>query len=81
MTFISRLFVISLASVIQCTVSLFYIMHTLHKVNVVFFWIQLIYDYKDQGASFGFISLLPQKLPEAKKTSFEAIGIKIPSMV
>ena len=41
---------------------------------------QLIYDYKDRGASFGLISLHPEKLPESEKETFRKIGIKIPSM-
>ena len=41
---------------------------------------QLIYDYKDRGASVGLISLHPEKLPELEKETFRKIGIKIPSM-
>jgi len=46
----------------------------------VFPLLQLIYDYKDMGASFGLISLHPEKLLESEKIFFKKIGIKIPSM-
>ncbi len=41
---------------------------------------QMIYDYKDCGASFGLISLHPDKLPESEKETFRKIGIELPSM-
>ena len=41
---------------------------------------QLIYDFKDGGASLGLITLHPEKLPEADKAKFSRIGVKIPSM-
>ena len=44
------------------------------------FTLQLIYDFKDGGASLGLISLHPEKLPEEDTINFRNIGIKIPSM-
>ena len=41
---------------------------------------QLIYDFKDGGASLGLISLHPDQLPEEDKLKFEKIGVSIPSM-
>lgn len=40
---------------------------------------QLIYDFKDGGASIGLISLNPGQMEEEEKDKFERIGIKIPS--
>lgn len=42
---------------------------------------QLIYDFKDGGASFGLISLLPDEIPEEDKSKFLKIGVEIPSMM
>lgn len=42
--------------------------------------LQLIYDFKDGGASLGLISLHPSQLREAEKAKFRKIGVKIPSM-
>ena len=41
---------------------------------------QLIYDFKDGGASFGLISLHPEKLSKEEKQNFIDIGVVIPSM-
>lgn len=41
---------------------------------------QLIYDFKDEGASFGLISLHPEQLLEHEKTKFTKIGVTIPTM-
>ena len=41
--------------------------------------LQLIYDFKDGGASLGLISLHPEKLSEEDKMKLKKIGVKIPS--
>jgi len=41
---------------------------------------QLIYDFKDGGASLGLISLHPDQLPDEDKRRFKNIGVKVPSM-
>jgi len=43
--------------------------------------LQLIYDFKDGGASFGLISLLPDEIREEDKSKFVKIGVEIPSMM
>ena len=52
----------------------------LSYLPVLLLSMQLIYDFKDGGASLGLITLHPEKLPEADKAKFSRIGVKIPSM-
>ena len=42
---------------------------------------QLIYDFKDGGGSFGVLSLNPDHLNEEEKENFTILGIEIPSMM
>ena len=42
---------------------------------------QLIYDFKDGGGSFGLISLHPEKLSSEDRSKFDRIGVEIPSMM
>ena len=42
--------------------------------------LQLIYDFKDGGGSFGLISLHPDNIPEEDQSKFLKIGVEIPSM-
>ena len=42
---------------------------------------QLIYDFKDGGASFGLISLHPEQISDEDVTKFRKIGVEIPSMM
>lgn len=42
--------------------------------------VQLIYDFKEGGASLGLISLHPDQLPPKDKLRFQRIGVNIPSM-
>ena len=48
------------------------------KLSVIF--LQLIYDFKDGGGSFGLITLNPEKVPEEDRVKFSKIGVLIPSM-
>ncbi len=41
---------------------------------------QLIYDFRDGGASLGLISLHPDQLRGEDKVRFKRIGVEIPSM-
>ena len=43
--------------------------------------LQLIYDFRDGGGSFGLLSLHPDKLPDQQRTKFQKIGVRVPSMM
>lgn len=51
----------------------------LHSIKCFYLCSQLIYDFKDGGASIGLISLNPSDIKDEDKEKFEKIGIKIPS--
>ena len=46
----------------------------------IYLFMQLIYDFKDYGASLGLISTLPDEIPEEDTAKFTKIGVQIPSM-
>lgn len=42
---------------------------------------QLIYDFKDGGATFDLISLHPDQISDEDVAKFRKIGVEIPSMM
>ena len=42
--------------------------------------LQLIYDFKDGGGSFGLISRHPDMLEESRREKYEKLGVKIPQI-
>ena len=42
---------------------------------------QLIYDFKDGGGTFGLMSLHPDKISEEDRKRFKKIGVLMPSML
>ena len=43
--------------------------------------LQLIYDFKDGGGTFGLMSLHPDKISDEDKKRFKKIGVQMPSML
>ena len=39
--------------------------------------IQLIYDFRDGGGSFGFLSLRPENMPENELEEYKMIGFEL----
>ena len=51
-----------------------------HTALLLFFsCLQLIYDFRDGGGSFGMLSLRPEMLSNEVRANFKKIGFKLPS--
>ena len=66
---------------LHCTLYVYNLLHSCYTCAFFWFFVQLIYDFKDGGGSIGLMSLHPDKIPKDDMEKFRKIGVEMPSML